>query len=216
MCWDDSVWWVVFEGRDGCQRMSDVLRKYAYRVCIYIYIYLYFIIRRSALPPIIMVHLLWPKLLKEEQSHRFYCIRVKHAKQMGIQSLAMIFPTTLTWFLFTFPFKIYHSSVLSPQTNLWFPDFSGHFGVWKSTPAIRTSQVKSRRSIPLEGGWSRNTDLWNGRWMNLQWSSTTVVNCNELYLCSKYWLENSWTWTDWGSAPSGDGWNEGDLPYKST
>lgn len=27
------------------------------------------------------------------------------------------------------------------------------------TRAIRTSQVKSRRSIPLEGGWSRNTDL---------------------------------------------------------
>lgn len=162
MCWDDSVWWVVFEGRDGCQRMSDVLRKYAYRVCIYIYIYLYFIIRRSALPPIIMVHLLWPKLLKEEQSHRFYCIRVKHAKQMGIQSLAMIFPTTLTWFLFTFPFKIYHSSVLSPQTNPWFPDFSGHFGVWKSNP--RNPNLSGEESTVNTTGRRLESEHWLVKW----------------------------------------------------
>lgn len=38
---DDYVWWLVFKGRDGCQRMSDVLRTYAYRVRIYIYIYIF-------------------------------------------------------------------------------------------------------------------------------------------------------------------------------
>lgn len=28
MFWDDYVWWLVFKGRDGCQRISDVFNKY--------------------------------------------------------------------------------------------------------------------------------------------------------------------------------------------